>query len=1017
MPAPRPSTGRAEAPLAAAFSPAADPSSDPLAAPARLAALQATGLLNGVADPVLDHMTRVAARLLAVPVSMVTLVDDRRQHFPGLTGLAGMGGRAAAERGTPLSHSFCRHVVAAGAPLAIEDARTHPLVRDNPAIDDLGVRAYLGVPLRTRDGEVLGALCAIADDRREWDAAALTELNELAAASMAEIDLRIRHSTLAERERRAAFLVAFADATRALEEPSAVAAAALEHVRAHLGAQRVLVLEVEPDGEHCCLAGAVAAPDVPPMRSAGPTRLDAVFGAAVAAQLRAGEAVARGGTAGAATATLHVPLLRGGRLTAALGVVTEASRPWSHDEVALVRDVAERSWDAIARARAHEAVAVSERRHRAVLDALPLGVLVADPTGAFVEVNGRVAEIWGGAPGAAGIPDYAQYRAWWPDTGRPVAPEEWALARALLHGERCMGERMDIERFDGGRAVILSHAAPIHDVGGAPGGAVVAITDISAQAAADAERQEALRASEERYALAARVTSNVIWDWDLVADVVVRSDGMAAIFGHERATIDHEPAWWGNRVHPDDRVRAVDGLRAAVDDGRTIEWSADYRFLRGDGTWAEVLDRGIVIRDADGRPLRMIGAMEDVTTQRRLEARLRQAQKMEAIGQLAGGIAHDFNNLLSVIGGNLEFAQGDLPPELPADHPVRQDLDEVAHAAERARLLVRQLLAFGRKSPVHARPLSVGDVLRDAERMLRRVIGEEITLDVVTDDAGARVVADPVQLEQVLMNLAVNARDAMLTPLHGHPGLGGVLAITADVVTLDAAGAAAWDGAAAGRWVRLRVRDDGHGMDAATRAHAFEPFFTTKEVGRGTGLGLATTYGIVRQLGGAVRLDSAPGTGTTVCLLLPVSEATAADGEARPGAAPSARTSATVLLVEDETAVRITARRVLERHGYTVLEARHGRDAALVWQDRAAGIDVVVTDVRMPEMGGRELVERLRAEQPALPVVYVSGYSSDAEQWARGAHEAFVAKPFAGEALLAALDRVLAARDAPARPG
>jgi signal transduction histidine kinase/CheY-like chemotaxis protein len=389
-----------------------------------------------------------------------------------------------------------------------------------------------------------------------------------------------------------------------------------------------------------------------------------------------------------------------------------------------------------------------------------------------------------------------------------------------------------------------------------------------------------------------------------------------------------------------------------------------------------------------------------------LEARLRQAQKMEALGQLAGGIAHDFNNLLTVIGGNVDLLHGDLPPELPEGHPARRDLEEITHAAERARGLVRQLLTFSRQQPVKPERLRVGDAVRRIERLLRRVIGEEITLAVDTADAGAVVLADAGQLEQIVMNLAANARDAMLTPLHGTAGTGGTLHIGVDAVTLDGVAARDWDGASAGRWVRLRVRDTGHGMDAATQAHVFEPFFTTKEVGRGTGLGLATVFGVVRQMGGAVRVESAPGRGSTFTVILPVADGDV-DGVPPPTRAgvPSAA-AGTVLLVEDEAAVRVTARRILERLGYTVLEARDGADALTRWRRHRGGIDAVVTDVRMPEMSGPAFVARVREDAPGTGVVFMSGYVDEDTSLAQGPHETFIEKPFTAEALAAALEHV-----------
>ncbi|MDF1502532.1 PAS domain-containing protein [Roseisolibacter sp. H3M3-2] len=410
-----------------------------------------------------------------------------------------------------------------------------------------------------------------------------------------------------------------------------------------------------------------------------------------------------------------------------------------------------------------------------------------------------------------------------------------------------------------------------------------------------------------------------------------------------------------------------------------------------------------------GRPARIVLAA-DVTARVDLEERLRQAQKMEAVGRLAGGVAHDFNNLLTVIGGNLEFLQADLPPGLPPDHAARGDAAEIAHAAERARGLVRQLLAFSRRQPVRPERLRVAELVRGAEKLLRRVIGEEIVLAVHVADEALAVHADPGQLEQVLMNLVVNARDAMLEPRHGHAGGGGAVEVEVAPARLTPGEAAAWDGLAArddGRYVRLTVRDSGHGMDDATRARAFEPFFTTKAVGAGTGLGLSTVLGIVQQAGGGVRVTSAPGAGTQVTILLPAADA----GDEtvvgrRPGDGTRAGAPATVLVAEDEAPVRALLRRALERHGHRVLEARHGGDALQAWRRHAGEISAVITDLRMPEMGGRELVARLRAERPDLGVVFLSGYA-DEVPGPLGPGERFVEKPFVTATLIEALAAVL----------
>jgi hypothetical protein len=402
-----------------------------------------------------------------------------------------------------------------------------------------------------------------------------------------------------------------------------------------------------------------------------------------------------------------------------------------------------------------------------------------------------------------------------------------------------------------------------------------------------------------------------------------------------------------------------------------------------------------------GRPARVAMVM-DVSerlraeaVQRELEERLRQSQKMEAVGQLAGGIAHDFNNLLTVIGGNLDFVSRGLPEETP----VRADLDEIAAAAHRAQTLVRQLLTFSRKQRVNPEHIQVGEVVQSMQQLLRRVIGEEITMDVLVRDELGYVCIDRGQLEQVVMNLVVNARYAMLTPAFGTEGTGGLLSIEvrAEAATAERA-----------ECVALIVRDTGHGMDEQTRAHLFEPFFTTKDVGVGTGLGLATVHGIVQQAQGVVSMESAPGRGSTFTVLLPVVEPmTPVVGPAVVPTSAHMLAGVTLLIAEDEAPVRTILRRMLEHHGAHVLEARHGRDALALWAEHRATIRAVVTDLRMPELGGRALVEALRADGTMVPALYVSGYAAGADKATLGPYDQFVEKPFTTESLLGALQRLL----------
>jgi PAS domain S-box-containing protein len=661
--------------------------------------------------------------------------------------------------------------------------------------------------------------------------------------------------------------------------------------------------------------------------------------------------------------------------------------------------------DVTERRAADRAVAEAEQRFRSLSASSPVGIFHADLAASVTYANPRLEEIWGATQ--AEIRGHGWKARVHPDDLDALVATWWAALAAGAEYER----RFRL-RFAGGRVRwVHGRSAPLRDASGAYVGAVGTIEDVTERQATEAALAAALAAAQDseawfRASFDAMPGSMAVVD-PATGGFVSFNDDACATLGYTRAEFAELTV--PDLEDPPERgaVRALLGS-ASVGTGRH-QCRRRHRTKAGEAREVLVTTRPF---EAAGRRLTFCTWI-DVTDQvraeeerRALEERLRQAQKMEAVGQLAGGVAHDFNNLLTVIAGNLEFVQADLP----GDHPVRPDLDEIGRASERARGLVRQLLTFSRKQPVRPQRVALGELVRGAEKMLRRVIGEEITLAVDVADGVPPVHADPGQLEQVLLNLAVNARDAMLTPLHGHPGTGGTLRLEVGRVALTAAEARAWDGVTAGEWVRLVVRDSGHGMDAATRAHAFEPFFTTKAVGTGTGLGLASAFGTVRQAGGAIRVESAPGRGAAFTILLPPDGAERDDGEAARPAAPAPAPALTVLLVEDEAPVRVAMRRMLERRGCAVLEARHGADALLVWRAHRARVGAVVTDLRMPEMGGRELIALVRAEAPSLPVVFVSGYSDQGPPADAGPHDAFVEKPLSADALLAALQRVVERR-------
>jgi PAS domain S-box-containing protein len=408
--------------------------------------------------------------------------------------------------------------------------------------------------------------------------------------------------------------------------------------------------------------------------------------------------------------------------------------------------------------------------------------------------------------------------------------------------------------------------------------------------------------------------------------------------------------------------------------------------------------------DRDRRVTEVVCSFSDVTDRKRVEDallaaedQLRQALKMEAIGRLAGGVAHDFNNLLTAILGYSDL----MISRMSDDDPRRHEAEEIRRAAQRAGALTRQLLAFSRKQVLAPRVLDLHVLVDQLHPMLRRLIGEDVALTVVADPHASPLRADAAQLEQVVMNLVLNARDAMPE--------GGRLRITTGSVSLNASEAASW-GLPPGRYVRLAVADTGHGMDEQTRARIFEPFFTTKEEGKGTGLGLSTVYGIVRQSGGSIQVESVPQRGSTFVVLLPeVPELEVAQGSASLGL--RARGNESVLLVEDESSVRRLAHEVLSEAGYRVTATSDPESALQFVSASEEDLDLIVTDVVMPGMNGRQLSELIRIARPRVRTLFVSGYLDDPRLWTEpGRPVPLLQKPFSPETLL---ERVRGALDLP----
>jgi PAS domain S-box-containing protein len=455
------------------------------------------------------------------------------------------------------------------------------------------------------------------------------------------------------------------------------------------------------------------------------------------------------------------------------------------------------------------------------------------------------------------------------------------------------------------------------------------------------------------------------------------------IFGLPPGSFDGRTETFFSMVHPDDRLAVQQASETALAGGG--RYSIDHRIVRADGSVRWVHEEGDVLRDDAGRPASMIGTVQDITDRKRLEEQLLQSQKMEAIGRLAGGVAHDFNNLLTAIIGYADL----LARRVKGTPRLEHDVAEILEAAERAAGLTRQLLAFSRKQVLQPRVLSLNAAVADIENMLRRLIGEDIQLVTQLHEGLGHVRADPTQLEQVILNLAVNARDAM-------PRGGRLTVETANVEPED------------GRYVMLSVSDTGIGMDAETCRRVFEPFFTTKEPGKGTGLGLATVYGIVAQSGGSIRVHSEPGQGTTFKVFLPRVDDPLAS-EAGPAERPADGGSETLLVAEDEDGVRSLICEILRELGYHVLEAPRPEMAIKAMREGARPVHLLLTDVVMPGMDGRQLAEKLTTLQPGLRVLYMSGYTGEAiaEHGVLEHGTQFLQKPFTPDALARKVREVL----------
>ena len=645
--------------------------------------------------------------------------------------------------------------------------------------------------------------------------------------------------------------------------------------------------------------------------------------------------------------------------------------------VHVMRDITEQRQAEAAQRRA-------ETRYWKLFEDVPVGLFRAAPDGRILDVNRHLVQM-------LGYPDAATLMSTRAETLYVHAEDRHKFLAEMEKTGVSQGSEVEYRRYDGTLIWVRRNAR----AGRGPGGAITYYEGSAEDITEQKRAVEALRKSEERFQLATRATNDAVWDWDLATNLMWWNDGVSNLFGYPAEAVKPDATWRDRNIHEDDRNRVVESVHTVMESQDQFWWS-EYRFRRADGTYAQVLDKGYVMRDPQGKAVRMIGAMADLTERKQLEDQLRQAQKMEAIGRLAGGVAHDFNNMLGVIMGYSEVLSTLVAKD---DAKLQKYCAEIIRAGQRAAGLTRQLVAFSRQQALEPRVLSLNSIVLEAENMLKRLMGEDIEVETTLAADLWRTKVDAGQMHQILLNLAANARDAMPK--------GGKFFIRTSNATLDDAYSHLHPLVAPGQYVLLAVTDSGAGMDEETKTRIFEPFFTTKELGRGTGLGLATVYGIVKQSGGFIWVYSEPGHGTTFKIYLLRTEEEALINVATPGAAQASGTE-TILLVEDEEALRRITWQLLEQGGYRVLSAEDSDRALELAKEHAGPIDLLLTDVVMPGLSGPQLAKQVAELRPEVKVLFVSGYADRAfAHHGVAAGMALLEKPYSGANLLRTVREVL----------
>jgi PAS domain S-box-containing protein len=640
------------------------------------------------------------------------------------------------------------------------------------------------------------------------------------------------------------------------------------------------------------------------------------------------------------------------------------------------------------RVRSEELRRESEEKFRAAFDGAAAGTALVSAGGAIIEANHSLWNMLGFA--GRGMKGITLQEIMHPGDLNGFLAQWTALASGNVPSIQLETRYIDRAR----RPFWVSvSAAAVRDRSGKAGYCILQVQNIDARKRAEDE----LRQANERLSVMLESLPVVVYSRRAAPGygVTFVSNNVIAVAGLRPEELTSRDAAWLERVHPDDLPQVLAQLERASGTDR-IE--CEYRWRVASGSYKWFRDCARVVRLTNGQMSHIAGVWQDITEWKRMEEQLLRSQRLEAVGRLAGGIAHDFNNLLTVIIGYAEVALSRIAPP----NVFRDSLEDIRTAATRAAMLTNQLLAFSRRQVLQARVVDLNHILEGTESMLRRLIGEDVKLVMTLDPALRNVKVDPAQMEQVVMNLAVNARDAM--------PLGGTLTLETANVFLDQSDALRHLEVSPGHYVSMKVTDTGSGMDQQTLARIFEPFFTTKEVGKGTGLGLSTVYGIVKQCGGHIMVRSEPGAGTTFEIFLPATEEAASEKDmaalelSRDGGG-----SETVLVAEDEESLRKLIVEVLRLEGYEVLESESPEHAAALCSQHDGPIHLLLTDVVMPGMSGADLADAVRKARRGIRVLYVSGYTPEtsAHTVSLTGEFAFLQKPFTPAALANAVRELL----------